>query len=89
MSKKPSYFWVRRGYGPFIACPSETKARRRAQRMDNEQPATTNTDTVIGLFVGTTKLPHEASYTKLYPRAEELPEGDTVRWRRRGSTGTP
>lgn len=71
MSKQPSYFWVRRGYGPFIPCPSETKARRRAQRMNEEQPATTNTDTVIGLFVGTSKFPHEASYTKLYPTSEK------------------
>jgi hypothetical protein len=78
MSKKTSFFWVRRGYGPFIPCPSEVKARRRAQRMNTDFPASADTNTVIGLFVGTTRYPHQASYTKLYPREEKQSTHETL-----------
>lgn len=63
------YVWIRRGYGCFVRCKNESKARRRAAYWKlrgygdggQEHP-------VIGLFGGPSPLPSLAHRVQLFPR---------------------
>jgi len=60
------YIWIRRGWGAFVRCKNERKARRLAKRW-HEQGGGGNDHPVIGLFVGRSKYPSENTRTQLYP----------------------
>ncbi len=58
--------WIRRGYGSFVRCANEVKARGLAKHWYRKGQGDTEKHPVIGLFVGRGKYPHEATRTVLY-----------------------
>lgn len=68
------YTWIRRGYGCFVRCKNESKARRKAcYWLRREKGDGGEGHPVIGLFVGHCPLPSQAKRTQLFPRMALLP----------------
>lgn len=64
------YIWIRRGWGAFVRCANEVKARRLAKYWHETGKGgdpTAKDGTVIGLFIGPSKFPSENTRTQLYP----------------------
>jgi len=64
-----TYIFIRRGWGAFVRCANEAKARKLARHWhETGQGGTSEKDNdVIGLFIGTSKFPSETTRTQLYP----------------------
>lgn len=61
------YIWIRRGYAGFVRCKNITEAKRRAAYWKLEGKGDGGAlHPVIGLFVGSSKLPSQAVRVELY-----------------------
>lgn len=59
--------WIRRGYGAFVRCPNEVKARRRAAHWHRKDQGDKQNHSVIGLFIGRTLYEANRNRRQLYP----------------------
>lgn len=65
------YVWIRRGYGCFVRCKNESKARRKAAYWKlRGQGDGGEAHPVIGLFTGSSPLPSQAARVQLFPRLD-------------------
>lgn len=63
------YIWIRRGYGCFVRCKNEVKARRKAAYWKLRGQGDGGTcHPVIGLFTGRSPMPSQAEREVLFPR---------------------
>lgn len=64
-----TYVHIRRGWGAFVRCANESKARKLAKRWHETGQGGTSerNNEVIGLFIGPNKLPSLNKRTQLYP----------------------
>ena len=65
MRQGRNFVWIRRGYGAFVPCKNESKARAKASRWYSWNEGGSD-HPVIGLFYGKTKSLAHAERVELY-----------------------
>lgn len=63
------YVHIRRGWGAFVPCANEAKARKLAKHWETtgQGGKSPRDNEVIGMFIGPHKLPSLNTRTQLYP----------------------